>query len=430
MNEGSSRVSASILQQLSTELLVVAFLVMFTVTACSSSTPDPEWTTVTPIVVTPDLTSSVIPTTSPAPSATSQDDQPPSPATAPVTQPTLNPTAIPISTALQPAPTATLTATPSPPTLTPEPSLDDRFGLIASGPARDWQVQNLGSTWFIDFDSNPGDAPPGTNKVPFIQVTQRIERTSPAELALLTAAAPGSYWYIGGEPNVPQQGNMTPEAFVDEFDYYATEIRAADPTARIMGPSILNWDFTCTGCAGFRSGESWMRSFIDAYAVAHGGASPPVDVWSIDAYPLTWDTVPMTNWQIVRDQILGFRQYLADEVPGHSTTPIWVTELASHWAFSDWIIDNNALAIPSHLDIETNYLWDEMEGYMDGILGWLKDEGPAINVDRWFFFKGHVDIESLSTEGYAGIYFYENGDEGSPLNHLGEVYNDYISGRR
>jgi hypothetical protein len=223
---------------------------------------------------------------------------------------------------------------------------------------------------------------------------------------------------------------MTPEAFVAEFDYYATLIRAADPSARIMGPSILNWNFTCTGCGGIMSGETWMRSFIDAYAVAHDGASPPVDVWSIDAYPLTWNTVPMTNWEIVRDQILGFRQYLSDEVPGHSTTPIWVTELASHWAFSAWTIENGALAIPPDLDTEADYLWDEMEGYMDGILGWLKNEGPAINVDRWFFFKGHVDIEASSKEGYAGIYFYENAEVGSPLNQLGEVYSDYIAGRR
>jgi hypothetical protein len=173
-----------------------------------------------------------------------------------------------------------------------------------------------------------------------------------------------------------------------------------------------------------------MRSFIDAYAASHGGDAPLVDVWSLDAYPLTWDTVPMTNWQIVRDQILGFRQYLADEVPGHSSTPIWVTELASHWAFSAWAIEDSALAIPPDLDIETDYLWDEMEDYMDGILGWLKSEGPEINVDRWFFFKGYVDIAASHTEGYAGIYLYENDEEGASLNQLGEVYRDYIMGGR
>jgi hypothetical protein len=315
-------------------------------------------------------------------------------------------------------------------TATPAPLIDDRFGVIASGPARDWQVQTLGATWFIDFDRDPGDAPPGTHKVPFIPVTPKSTRLSPGELARLTSSAPGSFWYIGGEPNVRQQGNMTPEDFVDEFDYYATEIRSADPGARIMGPSILNWDFTCTGCGGFTSGETWMRAFIDAYAARHGGASPPVDVWSMDAYPLTWNTVPMTNWQIVRDQILGFRQFLDQEVPGHAQTPIWITELASHWAFSAWTITDGVLAIPPDLDPDADYLWNQMEDYMDGILGWLKTNGPAMNIDRWFFFKGHADIRALSTDGYAGIYFYEDASVGAPLNQLGEVYSDYVSGKR
>lgn len=406
--------------------LAVVFLIVFAVAACSDSDNERD---IAPTRSNPTVT----PTASPTAAPTVQPVDPWPTATAPVTRPTAGPTPIPT-----PAPTTTPTPTPAPdPTATPArpsptsiPPNDDRFGLIASGSARDWQVLNLGATWFIDFDSDPGNAPPGTNKVPFIQVAPRSVRIPPSDLAILTARAPGSHWYIGGEPNVAQQGNMTPEAFVAEFDYYATEIRAADPTARIMGPSILNWDFTCTGCGGFTSGETWMRAFIDAYAVAHNGASPPVDVWSIDAYPLTWNTVPMTNWEIVRDQIIGFRQYLALEVPDHATTPIWVTELASHWAFSEWAIENAALAIPPELDVETDYLWDEMEGYMDGILGWLKEEGPALNVDRWFFFKGYVDIEASSKEGYAGIYFYENGVHGSPLNQLGEVYRDYISQTR
>ena len=396
--------------------MVAVLLVTFAVAACSSSSSrQSESPTPISAAATPDrgsVTTFVPPTPTPTPQARATPIQVPSP----FPTPTVNPGRTP-----SPSPT---------PTFTPTPPKDDRFGLIASGPARDWQVKNLGATWIIDFDSDPGDAPAGTHKVPFIQVAPRTGRVSPSDLAALTARTPGSYWYIGGEPNVPQQGNMTPEAFVDEFDYYATEIRAADPTALIMGPSILNWDFTCTECGGFTSGESWMRSFIDAYAVAHEGASPSVDVWSIDAYPLTWDTVPMTNWQIVRDQILGFRQYLADEVPGHATTPIWVTELASHWAFSTWIIEDGGLALPTDLDIESDYLWDEMEGYMDGILGWLKTNGEAVNVERWFFFKGHSEISATLRDGYAGIYFYEDGDTGARLNQLGEVYSDYISGRR
>ena len=406
-------------------LVAVAFLLMVTVAACSSfgsaveTVYTPTDATAAPESDPPESTASVDPTAPPTnmPAGQVATGIPPTPSPAadqtPInTPPSPSPTVVPMVTKI------------------PTPMRDDRFGVIAAGPARDWQVQNLQSTWFIDYDSDPGDAPPGTNKVPFIQVAPGLDRIPSDELASLVLRVPGSYWYIGGEPNVAAQGNITPEAFVDEFDYYATEIRRADATARIMGPSILNWDFTCTGCGGFRSGESWMRGFVDAYVASHGGDSPPIDAWTIDAYPLTWDTVPMTNWKLVRDQILGFRQYLVDEVPGHATTPIWVTELASHWAYPAWVVEDGALALPSDLDIEADYLWDEMESYMDGILGWLKTNGSAANVERWFVFKGFADIPETVREGYAGIYFYEDGSVGAPLNQLGEVYSDYISGRR
>ena len=421
--------------------LSLGFLAAVMVAACSGSITDNGVIPTRSSIVSPP------PVLDPPTQVLPQADQPPvtqssSPVvstpiatrTTPLSTSTASPTGTPTQTIVSPAvtPTQTIVSPTATPTRTAVSSsaIDDRFGLIASGPARDWQVQNLGSTWFIDFNSDTADAPSGTNKVPFIQVAPRSNRVPPSDLEILTARAPGSYWYIGGEPNVAQQGNMSPEAFVDEFDYYATEIRAADPLARIMGPSILNWDFTCTGCGGFTSGETWMRAFIDAYAVKHAGKSPPVAVWSIDAYPLTWNSVPMTDWELVRDQILGFRQFLALEVPEHSKTPIWVTELASHWAFPEWVIENNALAIPPDLDINTDYAWDEMEGYMDGILGWLKNQGPVHNIERWFLFKGYVDIAESSKEGYAGIYLYENGNEGSPLNRLGKVYQDYILGIR
>jgi hypothetical protein len=250
------------------------------------------------------------------------------------------------------------------------------------------------------------------------------------EITTFTSAAPGSTWYIGGEPNVPQSDGILPQDYVVEFDYYARAIKASDSTAKIMGPSILNWDFTCTLCSGFQSGESWMREFVTAYTLSHEGKSPPIDVWAIDTYPLTWDAVPMVNWQIVRDQLTGFRQFLKDEVPGHADTPIWVTEIASHWAFDGWEFQNGAIAIPAGQDLQTDFLWDEMIGYMDGIIGWLRDNSESQKIDRWFFFRDWIDITESVKDGYAGISLFDSGLDGAALTHLGNVYRDYASGQR
>jgi hypothetical protein len=262
--------------------------------------------------------------------------------------------------------------------------------------------------------------------VPFVSVKPGRVRLTPSEIAGFTAAAPGSTWYIGGEPNVPQQDGISPTAYVAELDYYANEIRAADPTAKIMGPSILNWNFTCTGCGGFQSGESWMREFVDAYAFAHGGASPPIDVWAIDTYPLTWDALPMTNWEIVRDQIIGFRQFLSTEVPGHANTPIWITEIASHWAYSAWEIRDGQISVPIGLPFQ----WQAMGHYMDGILNWLEDNAEAQQIDKWFFFIDWIDIEISAADGYAGIHFFESEEDGAALNQLGQIYRDHALGLR
>jgi len=316
--------------------------------------------------------------------------------------------------------------------LTPIPVhvADDRFGVIDSGPGRDWRVQSLGVQWLIDFDSDPANRPPGVRKVPFIQVSPTLGRLSPERLVELTASSPGSVWYIGGEPNVIQQGNMSPEAFVSEFDYYSTAIRTADPTALITSPSILNWDFTCSDCGGFTSGEVWMRGFIDAYAAAHGGRTPDVDIWTIDTYPLTWDSVPMTDWQIVRDQLLGFRNFLSSEVPGHAESPIWVTEIASHWGYDAWVIQDGLLTIPSEQDYLADFLWDDIAGYMNGILGWLQANGSDLNIERWFFFKGYVDLQAPKLDGYAGVHFFSDDSSSAQPNQLGKLYREYATGMR
>jgi hypothetical protein len=302
--------------------------------------------------------------------------------------------------------------------------------VISGGVGTEYRLTQLGLRWYIDFDPNPGTSPPGTIKVPFVSVKPGKARLTTTEIASYTASRPGSTWYIGGEPNVPAQDGISPQDYVIEFDYYATEIRAADPTAKIMGPSILNWDFTCTLCGNFQSGESWIRDFVTAYSLSHAGQPPPVDVWAIDTYPLTWDSVPMTNWQLVRDQLIGYREFLRDEVPGHADTPIWVTEIASHWGFSAWDIRENQLAIPLGQDIQDDFLWDDMTGYMDGIINWLDDNATSQKIDRWFFFRDWIDISETARNGYAGIHLFESGAEGAQLNQLGIVYRDHATGVR
>ncbi len=400
--------------------------------ASTKGTPD-AGSTATPLPPTPVTVPT--PTTAPAtPTALPDTSGGETPNHTVIPDPTTTPTST-ATPAVPPSPTPTSAPVPTfaplpDPTSTPTPPSNLRFGVISGGPLTSYRLGQLGVDWYIDYSPDPGTAPPGTTKLPFISVKPGKARLTPSEITSFTRAAPGSTWYIGGEPNIEQQDGISPQAYVVEFDYYATQIRAADPTAKIMGPSILNWDFTCTGCSGFQSGESWMREFVDAYIFFHDGASPPVDIWAIDVYPLTWNNLPMTNWQIVRDQLIGFREYLKDEVPGHANTPIWITEVASHWGFDGFEFEDGKMTIPAGQSFQDDFLWAEVIGYMDGIIGWLQDNADAQNIGRWFFYRDWVDISQSAGAGYAGIQFFESGESGAALNQLGQVYREYATGQR
>jgi len=414
-------------------------------------TPVPTPTLIVPIV-TPTSTSRpkgpVLPTSGPQPTSTPAGSTPVpspivtiSPVPTPTESPTPSPTVVPL---LTPTPTSTplptFTPTPSPtplPTFTPTPSptplppgfvtggADDRFGIITSGSqalVAD-RLNTLNTRWYIDFDMDATTAPPGSTKVPYIPVILG-NRVPEAVLRDIVVNAPGSYWYIGGEPNTR---GISGTSFVPEFDYYVGIIKAADPTAKIVSASILNWNFTCTGCGGFPSGATWLREFITAYQNAHDGNLPPIDVWAIDAYPLTWNKVPMVDWFLVAQQIQGLRNFLDFELFLFND-PIWITEAGTHWAYGAWELGpGNKIRIPSHLDWEDDYEWDLVAGYTESLIRWLLINGQSMKIEKWFFFRDWIDPETHAGADahYSGMYLFESENIGSPLNQVGQLYFDY-----
>jgi len=400
----------------------------FTPTATATATVSPSKPTAMP-VATPTATTSAIPT--PIPTQTVVATLVPEPTLVPA--PTATIVVVPTEE-LEPTatPRPANTATPSPtPTSTAVPVPDDRYGVVVSG-APEYPLDKLGTTWYLDYSPNVSQRPSGTNKVGFISVKPGNPRISESTLSNWATAAPGSVWYIGGEPNIGAQDGISPAAFVTEFDYYYDAIKGADPTAKITSPSVLNWDFTCVGCGGFTTGHSWMSQFVAAYAAAHSGSLPPVDIWAIDLYPLRWNEVPMVDDQILIDQLESYRSYLSFEL-GLPNAPIWITEIASHWAYSSIGFDANGyLDLPPELDWDDDYEWDVMSGFLTRLMDWLDANGPANNIERWFLYTTWIDIQNAGriNYGYAGIYLLDGPQSGAALTPLGQIYSDYARGIR
>jgi len=350
----------------------------------------------------------------------------PIPSPTPAETPTVIPVVVPsVVVTVEPSPTPDLI-----PTAAPAPVPDDRFGVVAVGNIP-YQTSALGVTWYNDFAPVTAPVPEGLNKLSYINVKPSSGLRTPEQIAQWAANAPGSVWAIGGEVNVRTNDFIEPALYVSVFDYYYEHIKIADPTARIAGPSILNWEFTCTGCGGgYMSGKSWFTEFIDEYSAAHDGASPPADIWSIDVYPLTWTSLPMTDWNIVVNQIQGFRAYLSTQLPDHATTPIYINEVASHWGFDRLEFVDGEISIPAGWSYTDDFLWDEMEQYMINLFDWLKLFGPSLNIERWFLYATYVDISKSAANGYAGIELFDGYFSGAVLNRLGLLYRDYATGVR
>ena len=256
---------------------------------------------------------------------------------------------------------------------------------------------------------------------------------------LVQNAPPASYWYVGGEPN---RKGVSGAQFADIFHHYYTNIMDIDPTAKITGPSILNWRFVCNGCSpsAYVSGESWIQSFITTYQATHGqGEPPPVDVWTMDVYPIDWINTPnndpdnllfyateqdfLQHWEIAVRQLQEMRQYL-DTFPQYIDTPIWITEIAIHVGYGEglapydgWDFDPFPKIVP-----KGPYRWDLMSDYINSVLDWLEANAISHKIERWFFFRTWVDIVNVGVDGYMGIIFFEGPDQGAGLNCLGEVY--------
>ncbi len=302
--------------------------------------------------------------------------------------------------------------------ITPAPAgapLDPHFGVDVSNPqflARSLDV--MGVPWYIDYSYGINDLPPGFQKALKVPSNPRAPL---ADLAATAKARPGMYWVVGNEPNVPGQDDLDPDVSVETLRYYAEAIKAADPTAKLVGPEILNFDFTCTGCAGFRTGRSWLQAFRSTYQQRYG-TEPPLDVWSIHTYDLKWDTLPQGDYRLQTDQIAALRAYL-DETPALRAAPIWLTEFAVVWGYDSitWFNrGDGAFAQPNGA-----FRADHLAAYLTDMVNWLRANAAPLHIERWFVFSSHGYKEPWAT-GPAGVYLVDGLADNARLTDLGQLY--------
>lgn len=305
-------------------------------------------------------------------------------------------------------------------------------------------METLGVHWYLNYSAFMSDVPSGYKKMPHIKVDRKKAPFIPGqgllseqEIANTVGNAPqGSVWYVAAEPNWGARAD--PSAYAPVYLYYYEKIKAVDPSAKVSGPSILNWDFRCAptkdgrpGCS-YTTGEQWMNDFFVKYRELTG-TLPPVDVWTIDVYPLDYfnlpnqnpsqpvqyDSGPRTHSYVAQRQVEEFRTFL--DANGYTGTPIWITEIAAHVGFDGWKNDTSRPGNPIIPSSFATYRWDFMADYMHETLDWLENNSASMRIERWFWFVTWADIYRPS-DGYMGITLFDSKAQGANLNCLGELY--------
>ena len=322
---------------------------------------------------------------------------------------------------IEPPPTEELPpvlAEPPPPSLpSPAAPVNPRYGVVYTRALPEAQIarfqREFGAAAWLDMNWHPSAIP---GKVPLLPLSPGHRLSGDALAALVLQHPPGTVWYVGGEANVPTQGNTTGAEYAPYFHEAAATIRAVDPTARIMAASVLNFVDTCGGCAGYTPGRVWVEEFRSSYLALYG-EEPAVDVWAIDSYLLDWNKLPMIDATFLPRQVTALRAYL-DAIPAQAGKPIWVTEFGVVWAYEAlrWLEQDGIVTITPARAFRV----DLLEAWLRDTVAWLETEGVALGVERWFLFG------TLAPPGepwYSGIELLEPSEaEGHRLSPLGAQY--------
>jgi hypothetical protein len=355
-----------------------------------------------------------------------------------IASPTFQASQTPTPTPVVPTVTAVSTQSvfpTSPPVPTPVPVSDSRFALIVGGrdnPEAAYFADALGVAWYMDYGAGPSVSS-GLNKLRAIMLEPDFHPYSDAEIISMVESAPGSYYQLGNEPNIFGDAVHLPAGYAEALNYYVTRIKAADPTAKIVGPNILNFDFTCIGCGGYTSGHTWLEQMRHSYLTNYG-SEPPIDIWAIHQYPLDWLNFPTVNDAILTQDLDAFRAYI-DTLPGQSGSVIWITEFGLHWGFEKLKFVNDETKLPCNQSTggrcvpapDGEYMTSAVIQYLGRLTSYYKWNSSRLNLERWFLWRHNWSF-GPNPSGTNGLTLFDSFHEGGALTAVGTAYRNLIFG--
>lgn len=292
----------------------------------------------------------------------------------------------------------------------------DLIGILSNGDPS--ALPRLGATWFLTDNAGVGEVS-GMTRASII----RLNPAQPVdEVMAAVASRPGGAWLVGNEPNVPTTNSsdaMSPSDYATALHDWEARIHAADPTAIIVGPNVLNWSQTCIGCPGYTLGMDWATDFYNDY-VSMYGVRPPIDKWAIHTYQLDWVNLPTLSTDWHKQQLRDFRAWL-DSIPDEAGRPIWDTEVGFHWAYPGYDLVDNKLVPTGPYDAAGVHAW------LADMLNFFTTEGVQLGIERSFFYAQWGALEGFS-DSYGGLAFFQGSAADAALTPAGQQLQAFFQG--
>lgn len=300
-----------------------------------------------------------------------------------------------------------------------------RFGV--NGQIKSYPIQPLRISWYLDYRATAEAKPPsGITYYPMIRLEQIGDSysysvfanrapTTDADLSAVIDAHPGTYWFIGNEPDRKQyQDDLEPQVYARAYHELYLRIKRQDPTAKIVAGTIVQ-----PTPVRLQYLDLVLSAYYEQYLTRM-----PVDVWSFHnfilneancahyskLYPDRPDYVDSICWgadippglddvtdgmridvqnnddiELFKQQVIAFRKWLAER--GYRNTPVFLSEFGILMPEGLFRPDFNVPRVNAFMDASFDFLLNST----DPEIGYPSDGNRLVQRFSWYSVEDKVD---------------------------------------
>jgi len=313
----------------------------------------------------------------------------------------------------------------------PYPAPATRFGFnVARENGRtieNYNVAPLHGHWYLDYATQ--QTPPHTADMVYAQMIRPPfwrSTTFTKTVEAIIQNNPGALWIVGNEPERDKQDSLTADAYAVFYHNVYTFLKTRDPSAHIA-------------IAGVVQSTPLRRRYLDLVLTRYQtryGVAMPIDVWTLHAFILpennVWGaSIPLgleafanegmqytvadhDNMTIFRNNIIAFRQWMADR--GYRNKPLLITEYG-------------LLLSPAHgfpYAKVKNFMLASFDFFLtstDAAIGYPADDNRLVQAWSWFSLN-YPPYDEATEIGFNGNLV---APDTGVLQPLGQDYGAYIN---